>query len=180
MPTTPINIVSHRKAVKYTGANSADIDGMITNFDITSESGGVLHFDSNSSSFTVNTNEWIVFYQGAAEEVHTQTSFDGFFACNTLCADTAGFASGVQVRAVGVATVPLLLVGGSATVAVTLQPAMPDSTYNAYASKFAGVSLTDLSINSVTVVNSTTVNVAVSNTGLATITGASVMVHALD
>jgi len=62
---------------------------------------------------------------------------------------------------------------------VTLQPAMADDTYTAYAHKFAGISLTDLQINSVTVVDEDTVTVAVENVGLATIAGASVAVHAI-
>jgi hypothetical protein len=56
---------------------------------------------------------------------------------------------------------------------------MADDTYTAYAHKFAGISLTDLQINSVTVVDEDTVTVAVENVGLATIAGASVAVHAI-
>lgn len=88
--------------------------------------------------------------------------------------------SGAFVRSMGVAPVPTLILGASTTVAVQIQPAMPDSSYSAYAGKFAGVSLTDLQINSVTVVDTDTVNVAVENVGLGTITGASVIVHAID
>lgn len=97
----------------------------------------------------------------------------------TLQADVSALEAAVGVKAIGVAPVPTLLLSGSATVAVTLQPAMPDSSYTAYASKFAGVSLTDLAITSVTVVDEDTVNVGVSNVGLLTIAGASVMVHAV-
>ncbi len=79
----------------------------------------------------------------------------------------------------GVAPVPLLLASGTANINVTLQPAMADDTYNAYAHKFAGVSLTDLDITSVTVVDEDTVTVGVENVGLVTLTGASVLVHAV-
>ena len=74
---------------------------------------------------------------------------------------------------------PSLAPSATADVDVTLQPAMPDVSYAAYAVKFAGVSVTGLAINSVTVVDEQTVTVAVENTGGLTLSGATVMVHAV-
>lgn len=181
MAATPINIVERREAVQYDGTNSGDIDGLFALTTI-SEVGGVWMFESppGASTFTVNTSDWIKYAQNMALEVHSPTAFDNFYSCNTVCADLDGLASGVSVKSIGVAPVPTLLLGGSATVAVQLSPAMADSSYTARAFKFAGVSLSDLSINSVTVVDADTVNVAVSNVGLLTLTGASVLVTATD
>lgn len=182
MPTTPINIVLKNKAVQYTGSNSADIAALITNTVTVSEVGGVwtVESPSGSSTWTVNTNDWVCYSQNMIVQVCSPTVLDFFWDCNASCTDVSGFATGVSVKSVGVAPVPTLLLGGSATVAVQLSPAMPDASYTARAYKFAGVSITDLNITSVTVVDADTVNVGVQNTGLLTLTGASVLVTATD
>lgn len=178
MPTSPIDIVDRKQAVQYTGTNSADIDGLITQFDITSEVGGVLNFDSAGSSFSANTNDWIVYFQGMVFNTFSPSAFNTFYSCNALCDDVTG---GLQVLSVGVAETPLLLAGASAVVAVTLVPAMPDSSFNAYAQLFGAANiLASLSITGVSVVDADTVNVTVQNTGLLTLGGAHVIVNAQD
>jgi len=185
MAADPINIVNTLRAVLYDGTNSGDIVALDEfNFNNSSESGGVWSFQSppDSSSFTINTGEWIVYAQNQVLSRASDTEFQSFYRCNALCADVQALeslASAPKVQAMGVAPVPTLLLSGTANINVTLQPAMADDTYDAYAHKFAGISLTDLQINSVTVVDEDTVTVAVENIGLLTIAGASVMVHAV-
>lgn len=200
MAATPINIVERKHAVQYDGSNSADIDDFFP-VNTLSEAGGVWTFESPPSgpTYVVNTSDWIVFFQNMVFGTFSPGAFDLFFSCNVTCADIdpvvvselseavddindaiAALNTTPAIRSAGVAAVPTLLLGGSTTVAVQLSPAMPDSSYAARAFKFAGVSLTDLNITSVTVVDSDTVNVAVSNVGLGTIVGASVLVTATD
>lgn len=206
MTATPINIVERKHAVQYDGTNSGDIDALFP-VNTLSEVSGVWTFESPPAgpTYVVNTNDWIVFFQNMVFGTYSPTAFDFFYRCNAECADLQSAEvqdlqeavetlqgqvedlqgevdalGGMSVRSVGVAPVPLLLLGASTTVAVQLNPAMADSAYTAKAFKFAGVSLTDLAINSVTIVDADTVNVAVENTGLATITGASVLVTATD
>lgn len=183
MAANPINTVPKLHAVQYDGTNSGDITALDPGFDFNndSESSGTWTFQSppDSTTFNVHTGDWILYSQNQVFYVKTNTEFGREWDCNITCGDAESLASGLVVRAAGVAPVPTLLLSGSANVNVTLQPAMPDDTYTAYASKFAGVSIVDLQIDSVTVVDEDTVTVGVSNVGLATITGASVMVHAV-
>lgn len=178
MTTTPINIVLKYKAVQYDGTNSTQIDGLITNFDVISESGGTLQFDS-SGTFTAHTNDWIVYAQGNCQGVFPPTDFNNFYDCNISCSDASGFASGTPQRATGVASVPALLLNASTTVGVTLHPAMPSSSYSAEAFLFNGVVLAaNLQVTSVTIVSASLVNVVVQSVGVATLAGANVMVVA--
>lgn len=198
MAATPVNIVERKHAVQYDGSNSADIDDAFP-VNTISEAGGVWTFESPPSgpTYVVNTNDWIVFLQNMVYGTFSPGAFDLFFSCNAVCEDLDSAAveelsealdeleetvealnTSPAVRSVGIAPVPLLLLGASTTVAVQLSPSMPDSSYTARAFKFAGVSLTDLNITSVTVVDADTVNVGVQNTGLVTLTGTSVLVTA--
>lgn len=183
MAADPINVVNTLVAVQYDGTNSGDIAALDPGFDFNNatENSGVWSFQSppDSTSFTINTSDWILYAQNAVVQKVTNTDFTNNYSCNTLCPDLEVLSSVGTVQAIGVAAVPTLLASGTANVNVTLQPAMPDDEYDAYASKFAGVSLTDLTITSVTVVDEDTVTVGVQNVGLLTLTGASVMVHAV-
>ena len=181
MAANPINVVSRLHAVQYDGTNSNDIANVLFALNNESESNGVWSFQSppDSTSFTINTGDWILFAQNQAFSRTLEAEFDALYSCNTLCDDVGVFSTGQQVRAVGMAPVPSLVLSGTADVDVTLHPPMPDSDYNAYVSKFADVSVDDLQINSVTVVDEDTVTVSVENTGLATLSGITIMVHAV-
>lgn len=73
----------------------------------------------------------------------------------------------------GKAAVGPLLLGTSTTVAVPLSSAMPSADYAADAVVWTGASLLgDLEVTDVVVVNASTVNVTVHNTGLVTLSGA--------
>jgi hypothetical protein len=182
MAANPINVVSTLVAVQYDGTNSGDITALDPGFDFNNDTevGGVWSFQSppDATSYTINTGDWILYAQNMVILKNSNSEFELQYTCNALCPDVEALAV-PQVQAIGVAPVPTLLLSATANVNVTLQPAMADDTYTAYAHKFAGISLTDLQINSVTVVDEDTVTVAVENVGLATIAGASVAVHAI-
>lgn len=180
MAANPINIVARRHAVQYTGTNSGDIIALgVFAYNNSSVTSGVWTFQSppDSSTYVVNPNDWIVFLQNAVEGHFNPSDFAVFYQCNALCTDI--ITPTASVRAIGVAAVPTLLLSGTANVDVTIRPTMPNTSFTPYAAKFAGISLTDLQINSVTVVNTSTIRVAVQNVGLVTLTGASVMAHAV-
>lgn len=172
-----INVVEKVGAIQYTGSNSAEIDSLITNFDIVSESGGVLTAESPTGNAvpTINTGNWISYSQGAVVSVQSNTEFNNSYIRNAIYSDLAAVSG---VLSAGVKECPLLVVGNT-TVSVDLIPAMPSSSYTANAQLFASVSvLSNLAISSVTVVDADTVDVVVNNTGLVSLTGANILVTA--
>lgn len=175
----PFPIVEDKWAIQYDGSNSAQILAYIPLIDFVSETGGVLTVESPPGSmvWTINTSDYAIVQQEAIVNVQNPALFNFTFTEN-ITADTLPVAP-ASTQAIGVAAVPTLLVNGSTTVTVTLNPAMPDTSYTAYANKFASVSVTDLQIDSVTIVDEDTVDVDVSNVGLLTLNGASIMVHAV-
>lgn len=191
MAANPINIVTALTAVQYDGTNSSDIVALDPGFTLNNQTevGGVWSFNSppDSTFYTVDTNDYIVFGQNQVFYVWTPAEYELQYQCNITCEDLDAALSGAlaevpggeMIRAYGVGAVPTLLLSTSADVDVTLQPAMPDTSFTAYANKFASVSLVDLAINSVTIIDEDTVRVNVSNTGLVTLAGASVSVHAV-
>jgi hypothetical protein len=68
MATTPINVVADRRAVKYTGTNSAEIAALIDDFTVTAETATLLTFTSNAVSYTVPVGGWITYWEGAVRE----------------------------------------------------------------------------------------------------------------
>lgn len=203
MPSPMYNVTFLSQSIQYTGSNSADLDSQVPNVSIISESGGVLRLDHEGTTLVLNINDWLVF-DISSYAVFSHTQYLAERDCIVICSDLADTEASVSdvaddlsdltssvatlstaivgafVRSIGVAPIPTLIQNQSTTVAVQLQPAMPDSGYSAYATTFAGVSLASLSVDSVTVVDADTVNVALTNNGVATIAGASVMVHAID
>jgi hypothetical protein len=191
-------------AVLYDGSNSADIDALITQFDIVSESAGVLTFTSAGSPFVANAGEHIIFYQGMAFAVFDNASYANFYtelatwadftplqssvATNTtnIATNTAAIASldsalntlsSAAVRAVGATVCPTLLLGVPQDVQVTLNPTMPSATYTPQARVWGGVSLTSVTINSVTATSSSIITVNL-QTSLASLAGVNLLVTA--
>lgn len=78
MPTTPINIINARSAVKYTGTNSLEIDILIDDFTVNSEVGGLLTFTSDGVSYSVPTGGWVTYWEGAVREVPFANDDDFF------------------------------------------------------------------------------------------------------
>lgn len=71
MPVAPIMVAQARRALKYTGTNSADLAAAIDDFTVVSESAAGLIFTSGGQDLTVVPNGWVVYYRGvvAAEDV---------------------------------------------------------------------------------------------------------------
>jgi len=190
MPSIPF--VDNRRAIQYTGSNSAEIDATIPNFTIVSESGGVLDFTS-VGSYTANTGQWITYTQGNVSGVFDNADFFTFYVENALAGDVAALdtrldaaetalagVGAAAVRSAGVASAGTLLLNTPANVAVQLIPAMADSSYTPYAYLFGtGVNLGQVTINSVTVTDADTVTVQV-QTSLVSLPGVHVLVVAKD
>lgn len=200
MPSPEFNIVqSVTRAVQYTGSNSTDIDAQVPNLNFVSEDSGVLTMDLGGNEFVVHTTEWVI-WNAFMTTTLSNNQYLHEWGCIALCSDLSEVTAlgddlsdltddvsdlntaitGAFVRAMGTAAVPTLLLGQNTTVAVQLQPAMPDATYAVYASAFGGVNLGGLSITSVSVVDADTVNVAVNNVGGLTVSGVTLLVHAID
>lgn len=160
-----VAIIPSKRAIQYTGSNSAAIDAAISDFSITSESSGTLNFNSGGNSWSVSTNGWVVFYQGAATQTLTNSEFTNEWAVAESPLTSAGWSA-----------VPTIALPGSTTVAVNITPAMPDTSYTPQAVLNAGAPGT-LSITGVSVVDVDTVNVTVS-TSVTYLGGAHVVVHA--
>lgn len=161
-------------AIKYDGTNSSDVlpifqyNGWTAS--ITSEVGGVLtiHAIEWNEDFVLNTGDW-------AYNDKEMPNSHGFIATDALFNDLF-FKTEISV---GFASVPTLLLSQSATVTVTLKIPFFDSNYSAVALISGALNLLGaLQVNSVTVVDEDTVNVVVQNTGLVTLSGASVLVVA--
>lgn len=178
-----------RNAIQYTGSNSAEMESLISQFDFVSEGGGTLNFTSNGTPFSVSTGDWVLYTQGAVQATFTNSQFTYFYVQQVTSGELSALSatvsslsatlatlSGVAVRSVGVASAPTLLLGVPANVAVTLVPAMPNTSYTASAYIFGtGVNLSQVTVNSVTVTSASVVTVNVS-TGLASLPGVHVLV----
>ena len=70
-PTAPISVTQARRALQYTGTNSAALAAAIDDFTVVSESAAGLTFTSGGQNLTVVPNGWVVYHRGvvAAEDV---------------------------------------------------------------------------------------------------------------
>lgn len=196
MPSPVLNVSQISQSIQYTGSNSADIVSQVPGLTFDSEVGGVLTVLYNGNPMVLATNDWVIFNPFVTFPMGN-TQYLAEWQCVSVCDDLGSLETdidgletdlaaletqvnaisvGTPVRSIGVAPVPTLVLNASATVAVTLAPAMPNTSYTPYAKLFAGISIVGLTINSVTVVNASTVNVVVQNLGLVTLAGANVMV----
>lgn len=74
MAFEPVTIQENRRAVKYDGTNSGNLNAAISDFQITSETPTHLTFTSGGQSFTVARNGWVAWYQGEVTEVFQNDS----------------------------------------------------------------------------------------------------------
>lgn len=194
MSAVPHYVVTRNRVVTYDGTNSADIDALISDFTITSETGGVLNFTSNGGMHTARAGYQIFYNEvGIVTEsvspanyaiqvlelpdfAAQQTAIDNLATAVSDLADQVALVGG-NIAAAGVVTFPAIGANSNATVAVDISPAMPDSSYTAVGQIFGGVNLGALSITAVAVVDTNTVNVTIHNGGLLSL-GASVLVTA--
>lgn len=187
MPVIPVQYKF--RYIQYDGTNSSEMNDEV-GMTIISEADGVLvaQIPADGQQYTINTGYYIIYFENAVIEIDgSDFEFERRWRCTPTCDVVEEVASLVQevttspfVRAMGIAPVPTLPLGQDVTVAVQIQPAMPDSGYTAYAAVFGGINVGDLSITSVSVVDTDTVNVAVDNGGLGTVSGVTLMVHAID
>lgn len=172
MPIRPV--AKKFYAIRYDGMNSSDVLPLFEfngwTASITSEVGGVLtiHSDTHNVDFVINTGDWC-YNDKEVPDSH------GFVVTNTVFNELF-FKTDISV---GFAAVPTLLLSQSATVSVTLEIPFLDTNYSAVALITGSLNLLGaLQVNSVTVIDEDTVNVVVQNTGLVTLSGASVLVVA--
>lgn len=111
MTATVRDIAERRMAVLYDGSNSSEIDALITQFDIVSESAGVLTFTSAGSPFVANAGEHIIFFQGMVFAVFDNSSYANFYTematwgnFSTLSSTVAGNSSAITTNTANIAT----------------------------------------------------------------------------
>lgn len=69
MPFEPIFIREARRAAKYDGTNSADLNTAISDFTVVSETATDLVFTSGGQQYSVAKNGYVAWYQGEVTEV---------------------------------------------------------------------------------------------------------------
>jgi hypothetical protein len=187
-----INIVDKFKAVQYTGSNSAEIQSLVTNTTLISESGGVLVLESPTGSmvWTINTGDWVRYTQNQISNIVTDSSFGYYYIRNAVNDDLTSIISDISDLQVAVTALQaingLLSAGikecptlspGTTVVSVDLTVAMTDTSYTPHAQVFVAAGVAgSLSITSVAVADVDTVDVTVDNTSLLGITGARILV----
>lgn len=181
MPTSSYGVVYSYRAVQYTGSNGSEIDAIIPDFTIDSESGGTLNFTSNSASYVAHTNDWIVYWQHYVNSVHSNSDFNLFWVKDALTDELDSLKSTVTTlaagatsssRSVGLKETPTLLLNQSTTVSVDVIPAMADTDYTPYVQLVGpSTALGSLSVTSVSVTDADTVSVVIQNSGLVSLSG---------
>jgi hypothetical protein len=70
-PAAPIGVTPARRALQYTGSNSAALAAAIDDFTVVSEDASGLVFTSGGQQLTVAPHGWLAFYRGvvAPEDV---------------------------------------------------------------------------------------------------------------
>lgn len=161
------------RSIQYTGANGSYIIGTWdTGATFLSDTGSVLTFrDGDSITRTVHVNDWVIQMDGvndAYPQVVTPTNY---------AARWRELINGVTALSMGSAPVPALTASGSTNIAVDISPTMANTTYTP-AATLVGTSalLADLEITSVTVTDADTITVSVTNNGILTLSGATVVV----
>lgn len=191
--TQPVRLLQFYDFYEYDGTNSAELlDFLQTNIStgdgpwyIYDETGGSVIFawdNGGTPQFgyaAANVGGGLLVSAGAGVQ-GIQAPWDNLYIPLTSIAPT-GTAAPDPLIALGVSSVPSLLGSASTTVQVTISPARPDTDY-AVASTLLGTAslLASLTITNTVIVSGSRVDVTVQNTGLLTLTGASVLVAAVD
>lgn len=186
MTATALAVVPRNRAVLYDGTNSGDIDALITDFAIISESGGSIVIESGGGQHTCPIGGFFVFNEAGTvyDVIANQSAFDGRFHVMALAAEVEALGVSIDslpavVGAAGAATFSGLLSLGTTVVPVTITPAMPDTGYTPHATVFGSPTiLGNIDITDIDVVDEDTVNVTIENTSLGLL-GGTVMVVAI-
>lgn len=85
MAFTPQLVREARRAAQYDGANSADFNNAINDFQIVSQNASGLTFTSGGQQYTVAPNGYIAWYQGEVTEVfQNQSDFNTVYESGGL------------------------------------------------------------------------------------------------
>lgn len=161
-------VTSAVHAIQYDGTNSAELDSNISGLSITSESGGTLVVSACFQNWTITTGQWVVHNSYCITAVMSDTDFHNSWVIIDPPAPI------VALTGAGVATIPgISIIGSSVNVDVPVTPTQSSSSFTpkAYLTGASG----GLTINSVTVLNASTVRVNVS-ASLVYVSGAQVLV----
>lgn len=166
---TMINYTVNVKGIQYTGSNAQDvmdtIDLILSPF-VSTLNGGVI----TTFLGPMNPGDWFCQDYNLVSSIVPNSRFvQHLYAQGDL--DTISL---------GIAAVPTLLGSTQTTVQVTIKPAFADTNYQATAVVTGAVNLlASLSVLSVSVINTSRVDVVVRNTGLLSLSGASVLVSCI-
>lgn len=188
----PLRLMQFYEFYEYDGTNSADLlDFMQTNVPagdgpwyIFNEADGLLEFAWDST--TVPQFGYLAVNQGGGLLVAGGVSAQavGPEWSNFYLPVTSFAPSGVAENPVlgsGITSVPSLNGGASTTVNVPITPELPDTSYTAAAVLIGGTALlASLTVTSTSKISGAQVDVTVQNTGLLPLSGASVLVAAVD
>lgn len=169
-------VVPYKESIQYDGTNGSFIIGTwVTGAtDFVSDNGTTLTWENEEDAIrTVNSGGWLIKVSDTDGDPTTLTNAE--YLTQYVEIDPP-----VLTLATGYALTPSITgSGGTANVAVDLDTAMADTSYEATA-VLAGTSalLTDLAITAVSITDANTVTVTVQNNGLLALAGATVIVAA--
>lgn len=171
-----INIVDRVLAIQYTGSNSSEIDGLITDFTIVSETGGILMFTSGGNLFAAATNDWVRYTQGFVLNTHTTASLDTLFIRNAVYGDLSGLGAGLL--SAGIKEVPAIALPSTVNVDVDLTVTLGSTTGRSIQAKlFAPAAvLAILSLGTPSFLSTSVVRVPVTTSGILALSAARVLV----
>lgn len=88
MAATALPVVPRNQAVQYDGTNSADINGLITDFTIIAESESSITIESNGGTQVCPVGGYFVFNEAGQvyDIISSQASFEGRFHVVALAA----------------------------------------------------------------------------------------------
>ena len=185
MAATAIAVVPKTRAVQWDGTNSADIDALISDFTIISETSTHLTMQSSTATHVCPLNGFILFDEaGVVYDIVQSAAFPGRFHQLALADQLADLEATVEalpavVGSVGAATFAPIAPLDTVTVRVPLTPPMPSDGYTPEATLFGSVDiLSSVTIGDVTVVDEAAIDVEITNNGLVAL-GGSVLVTAI-
>jgi hypothetical protein len=182
VPVESFSVTPRYRSVKYTGSGGDDICGSFCgSWTKVSESGGQLHVSFFGGTATVNTGDWVIREPSNLCQIYTSEPQYLYDYIEIVDPDDLALAT-MPVISMGIAAVPTLLGATQTNVNVTIRPTLPAVTgYSVASVVVGGVNLlAALSILSTTIINASTVQVTVRNTGLLSLGGATVLVAAVD
>lgn len=180
----PVLVHALHEAFFYDGGNGVELVGQLNSYkpdswELVSEDAGtaVVRHEFLQTTFELVSGYAAVVPQGDTDETgfYSPEVFAEWF----VAADSVIL--GPPVLAQGIASVPALNGGASTTVNVPVTPELPDTSYTAAAVLLGGTALlASLTVTATSKISGAQVDVTVQNTGLLPLSGASVLVAAVD